>query len=167
MRRRPEALPKREPGGRGGRLYLTAMHRPPRPLASRPPLPPDLGAGERAVAGRFEALARAVAPRSLEERCLAAPEDVFAGRGSVAARPAWRALGVPLAWAAALLLAVGLASLSSSTDGRSPVTEAGAPFVRNQVFEVVDDPSVPLFHAVETFDRLTPAPLVAWQGGSR
>jgi hypothetical protein len=176
------------------------MAHSPRRTAPRASFAPDLHPDELGVARRFQALARRSAPADLESRCLDPARLESARLESAridAARcndarpdagllePAAARLGrsarrwAPLAWAAALLLAFGVAALARS-GGSTPAT-AGAgsayaiasaplgspPAAPRQLFEVVDDPSVPLFHTVETFDRLTPAPMVAWQGGSR
>jgi|GEM_PF-5099582 len=68
--------------------------------------------------------------------------------------------------AAALLLALGVASLVGSSGATRPTdsVQDGASFAS---LHVVDDPSVPLFHGLETFDQLAGSVLAsADQSGS-
>jgi hypothetical protein len=115
------------------------------------------------VAERLAALPRAGLPEGLETRCLSLVEErsgasLLGAEGPqtspgplrhVVARR-WR---VAVAVAASLLLALGVTSLAGSrsepnAEGR---VRPDASFARLQV---VDDPSVPLFHGLETFDQL-------------
>lgn len=144
-------------------------------------LAPDLGPSERALAERVAALPRAHLPEGLGMRCLNPPEEhghpeehggsslawAAGSRWNLARR--WR---VSLAVAAALLLALGVASLAGSRGETNAQGQAhpGATFAS---LHVVDDPSVPLFHGLETFDQLAGSVVavasgsVAPGGGSR
>lgn len=142
-------------------------HQPPSPASSPAPRPgrlaPDLGPWERGLAERLAALPRAGLPEGLGTRCLSLVEERSGSSLERAADPQtshglpwsvsarrWRVL-----WAAAasLLLALGVASLAGSRGATNAEGRArpDASFARLQV---VDDPSVPLFHGLETFDQL-------------
>lgn len=144
-------------------------HHTPSPWSSPAPRPgrlaPDLTASERALAERLEALPRAGLPRGLRELCLegALPQAASRLPREARARPWTWAFSA----AAALLLALGVASLVGSSDGTRPTgtAPAGASFAS---LHVVDDPSVPLFHSLETFDQLAGSVLAsAVESGSR
>ena len=137
----------------------------------------DLDPSERAVAERLGALPRAGLPRGLRALCLqgglvggleGSLEGGLAQAASRLPREA-RARHWTLAFsaAAALLLALGVASLVGSSGGAGPTgtAPAGASFAS---LHVVDDPSVPLFHGLETFDQLAGSVLAsAVESGSR
>lgn len=67
--------------------------------------------------------------------------------------------GLRVAAAALLLLSLGLATsrVPPSAAAGACLAAAGGPSPAPRSFAVVDDPSVPLFHDVETFDRLAVA----------
>jgi len=125
------------------------------PSASRSRRAPDLTPSEQALADRFSALARAPLSEELRARCLADLSEVGL-EPAPTSHPRWvpSLLTTFLAAAAALLLAFGVAALTSSSgdagDGRGPSLAKGS-FAS---LRVVDDPSVPLFHGLETFDQL-------------
>ena len=150
-------------------------------------LAPDLGLSERALAERIADLPRAGLPEGLAARCLTFAEgDVGsshsvvgaegvgaegtsrAGLGSLNAGR-WR---VVWAAAAAVLLVLGVTSMSGSRGQHDPRTMVEGPAslasLEFAVLHVVDDPSVPLFHGLETFDQLAGSVLaVAPASGSR
>lgn len=126
------------------------------PRRPSPARAPDLTAAELPVAGGLGGLPRRRAPDALRARLLTrAAAGVPAGLGG----GAWLR---PLGAAAALLLGLGLALGSSSPalPGRGVRPAQGVPTALG--LTVVDDPSVSLFHALESFDRLSqleaPAP---------
>ena len=136
---------------------------------SLPPQTPrsasDLTAPEAVVAARLQSLPRASLPSHLRGRVLAAAErwepavvGPFAGRFASGARP----------WAAAAALLVGTALGLTSRSSAAPAAHTArtsAPVTTS--VRVVDDPSVPLFHGVESFDRLESPLLASGSAGAR
>lgn len=125
----------------------------------RPPSParaPDLTAAELPLAAGLEGLPRRRAPDGLRVRLL---ERAASGVPTRLGGGTWLR---PLGAAAALLLGLGLALGSSSPampgQGARPAQDLPSALG----LTVVDDPSVSLFHALESFDRLSqleaPAP---------
>jgi hypothetical protein len=121
--------------------------------ASRP-TPPDLEPRETDLARRFAALARATPGAGLRERCLA---DMPAVRRTAASAPAsWRWHQVAAAVLVGATLVAQLGSPGSSA--RASRGDLAAPLpVTTTSLRVVDDPSVPLFHGLETFQDLAVA----------
>jgi hypothetical protein len=141
------------------------MKPPPAPRSSLPGAS-DLDPSERALAQRFAGLKRLAAPADLRARCLdgVGRRAPLLPMGARFATP--QVLARPLGWAAGVLLAIGVVTMASSSPsdcghGHGDGPRAGARLV------VVDDPSVSLFHGVESFDRLSPAPMLAWNGAGR
>lgn len=156
---------------------------PPRPNRSDPATPAEgLPAHERPVGDLLAGLPRLSASAGLRLRCLEGEpvaQDVGQGpwRGLVQGRAGgWRS-SRPLAYAAAALLALGTALLTGSStaggDQHPDLLRAGALASNGAALNevpmcVVDDPSVPLFHGVETFQELALwQPSVAGGRGSR
>jgi hypothetical protein len=114
-------------------------------MSATPPPPPvrrapDLAPAEATTAGWFAALPREGAP---------AWDVPGVGR----ARPAggFRRFALPLGAAAAVLFAL----LLPSPGGDRCIEPVGVPaYEANLTVAVVDDPSVPMLHALETFDQL-------------
>jgi hypothetical protein len=122
--------------------------------------PRDLEPWETAVAGWTAVVGRVRAPAALGARLLAAFDR---GRPALLGPVgAWRA---PLAAAAALLLALGIGLFGHAAarhGGAAPGSRATAdPPLAGAV--LVDDPTLPLFHDLETFD----AEALARDDGSR
>jgi hypothetical protein len=110
------------------------------------PRPPDLSPAEAETQRRFDALPRAAAPRWGGSEGRARTESPAGPRG-----PFFGAWFRPLAAAAAVLVALAVPAQT----GGAPSTP-GTPVAHDAHFEVavVDDPSVPMLHGLETFDQL-------------
>lgn len=103
---------------------------------------PDLAAAEADVARWFEALPRVAAPLGLPEA------EVPVTRTTIALPAFVR----PLAIAAAVLVALALPAQGHVTASNECCVRS-SPNAQVAV-AVVDDPSVPMLHALETFDQL-------------
>lgn len=123
--------------------------------------PSDLRSDEAGVAGWFRLLKRHETPVGVRREALAA--EAFGG-ATAAGRPSGRLLqlfplgGWGLATAALLLLALGTATAVELSDGpqAAPTVAPSSGLVETAGahVQIVEDPSMALFHDVETFDDL-------------
>ena len=120
-------------------------HPPPRPsrtaCSDQGPRAPDLAPAEASTAGWFAALPRTGAP------AWSAP-DVGLARPTAGSRR----FSLPLGAVAAVLVALLLPTPGPDVGAQSALPVASPE--RQFAVSVVDDPSVPMLHAVETFDQL-------------
>lgn len=143
------------------------MHAPRRPeperlaaglqAAGRPAAgaPHDLADGEAAVSELLGRAERVTPSAGLRNRCLApgagsawAPADGYA-------RPVLTGWVRPVcSYAAAALLGLGLTLVGGSDAPRDERAHPDSLAYAATTLRVVDDPSVPLFHGVETFQEL-------------
>lgn len=136
---------------------------------------PDLDASEASVAAWFSALDRPEAPAALRAAVLASVPGADSG-GVPARRPVGRLVrmfspsvfsparfplgGWGLATAALLLVAFGAVAWVEATDTMPGVPGQDGPSATQPVdsLVIVEDPTMPLFHDLETFDEVGLAP---------
>jgi hypothetical protein len=115
----------------------------------------DLAPGEAAVGGRLGSLARATPSEALRQKCLATVSLSRPPASDRYERPVFTAGWLrPLAFAASVLVAFGAVQLGGSQTAPERYSHPDERVVVGATLRVVDDPTVPLFHGVETFQEL-------------
>jgi hypothetical protein len=115
----------------------------------------DLAPGEAEVGALLGRLARAAPSDELRGRCLTAASADRPAPADGYARPVLVAGWLrPLALAASVLVAFGAVQLRGSQTARERPSHPDERVVVGATLRVVDDPTVPLFHGVETFQEL-------------